>query len=136
MSYEVSKLTTVAECDQAIALAHERKAGLLFEQTLSFHGTSEQDKLVSLTKAKLVGVSAEIIGLQAAVDALEPGEQKTNFEGRLRNLQNRKLNLEARLVKSGPATVLDGNLDNKLLETQLDAIDAYILEVEARKATL
>jgi hypothetical protein len=58
MSYTVSKLATKAECDQAIEIANERKADLVFEKTLSSKDLTDQDKAVLSAQVSLITVKA------------------------------------------------------------------------------
>jgi hypothetical protein len=54
----VSKLATKAECDQAIEIANERKADLVFEKTLSSKDLTDQDKAVLSAQVSLITVKA------------------------------------------------------------------------------
>jgi hypothetical protein len=136
MSYSVSKLTTVAECDKATALATERKTNLQFEQTVSGKDVSDQEKVVQQTNISLITIKAEIAGTEAAIAGMPEGEQKVNYQDKLRRLNDRKDNLEERLRKGGAAALLDTELDAALLAAQITEIDAYIAAIAAHKATL
>jgi len=136
MNYNVSKLTTAAECDKAIALATERKADLQFEQTVSGKQFSDQDKAIQQSQIDLITVKAQITGMETVIAALPAGTDKVDYEGRLRRLNDRKDNLEERLHKGGPASLLDTELDAALYSVQIAEIDAYIAAINAHKATL
>jgi len=136
MSFSVSKLTTVAECDKATALATERKTNLQFEQTLAGKDLTDQEKVVQQTNINLITVKAEITGTEAAIAGMPEGEQKENYQDKLRRLNDRKDNLEERLRKGGAAALLDTELDAALLIAQITEIDAYLAAIAAHKATL
>jgi hypothetical protein len=136
MSYSVSKLTTVAECDKATALATERKTDLQFEQTVSGKDLTDQEKVVQQTTINLITVKAEITGTEAAIAGMPAGEQKENYLDKLRRLNDRKDNFEERLRKGGAAALLDTELDAALLVAQITEIDAYLAAITAHKATL
>lgn len=136
MSYNVNKLTTVADCDQALAIAAERKSDLQFEQTISGKGLTDQEKAIEQTTASLISVNAEITGVEAAIAVLPDGKVKQNNVSKLRRLNDRKDNLEERLQKGGAALLLDTELENSLLQLQVAEIDAYIAAVTARKGAL
>ncbi len=136
MSYGVSKLTTTADCDQAIASATTRKNNLLFEQTVGTKNMTDQATLVAQVTASLISVKAEITGAEAAIAGLPDGKDKENYVSKLRRLNDRKDNLEDRLKKGGSASLLETELDNTLLGLQITEIDNYVAAVIAQKATL
>ncbi len=136
MSYSVSKLTTAAECDKAVALATERKADLQFEQTIMGKELSDQEKAVQQTSVNLISIKAQITGAETAIASMPAGPEKEVFVGRLRRLNDRKDNLEERLEKGGTAALLDAELDAELIATQITAIDAFIATVNTHKASL
>lgn len=136
MSYSTSKLKTIAECDESVKLATTRKDDLQFEQTVLGRGLSSQEKAAALTNASLISVNAEMAGTRAAIDAMPDGDAKTTMVNKLRRLNDRKENLEERLLKGGTVALLDTELDAGLLNKQVTEIDTFIAEVKARKAAL
>jgi hypothetical protein len=136
MSYSTSKLTTIADCDQAIATATDRKSDLQFEQTVTARDLSDQEKTTALTNASLISVNAQITGTQAAIAAMPDGELKDDLVSKLRRLNDRKDNLDERLLKGGNASLLDTELDAQLLQVQIAEIDVYLAAVATRKAAL
>lgn len=78
MSYNVSKLATKAECDQAIEIANERKADLVFEKTVSSKELTDQDKAILSTQVSLITVKAQITGTETAIASMPEGAQKWN----------------------------------------------------------
>ena len=136
MSYNVNKLNTVPECDAAIALATERKQALLFSQTIQGNDLSNQEKVAANAAAMLKVAVAQITGVQSALTDIPEGKEKTRLIDKLRRLDDQKGNLEARLRDNGSAALLDTELDSGLLRAQVAEIDAYIAEMQARKAAL
>jgi hypothetical protein len=137
MSYATEKLLTAAECDQALNLANARKDDLQFEQTVQGRTLNNQSESIALANAKLVAVTAEITGQQAALATLPEGHpNRKAIESKIRRLNDQKENLEERLESGGNATLLDDELDAGLIRAQIAEIDTYVSVVNTRKAAL
>jgi hypothetical protein len=136
MSYTTSKLQTVAECDRSITLATERKNDIIFEQTVSGRQLTGQGKSNALTNASLISTRAQITGTEAAIAEMPDGDAKDDLISKLRRLNDRKENLEERLLKGGSAALLDTELDAGLLAAQVIEIDLFITAINTRKAEL
>jgi hypothetical protein len=136
MSYSTSKLQTKAECDKAIELANGRKEELIFDQTVSGRDLTDQEKSTAQTTASLVSTKAQITGTEAAIAVMPDGDAKVDLQSKLRRLNDRKENLEERLQKTGAAALLDTELNAALLAAQVVEINAYINDVDKRKADL
>lgn len=137
MSYTTNRLLTTAECDQALALANERKGDLQFEQTVRNRTLNNQSESVALANARLLAVRAESTGQQAALEALpEEHPSRRAIESKIRRLNDQKDNLEERLENGGNAALLDDELDAGLLRAQIAEIDAYIAAVNTRRTAI
>jgi len=136
MAYSTSKLKTVAECDQATAIATQRKTDLLFEQTIASRELTDQERSTALNNASLISVNAQITGTTAAIAEMEEGDAKKDMQSKLRRLNDRKENLEERLERGGNVSLLDTELDAELLAVQVAEIDVYLAEIATRKAAL
>ncbi len=137
MAYAAEKLLTAAECDQALNLANVRKDDLQFEQTVQGRTLNNQSESIALANAKLVAVSAEITGQQAALATLPEGHpNRRTIESKIRRLNDQKENLEERLESGGNAALLDDELDAGLLRAQIIEIDTYVSALNTRKAAL
>ena len=73
---------------------------------------------------------------KAALADVPEGKDKVKLTDQLRRLNDKKCNLEARLRDAGSAALPDTELDAGLLQAQVAEIEAYIAEMEARKAAL
>lgn len=136
MSYSSVKLKTLADCEAAIAMAIERKTALIFSQTVQGNDLTNQEKVAASAAANLLVVKAQIGGVEAALVDVPEGKDKIKLGDQLRRLNDKKGNLEARLRDAGSAALLDTELDAGLLRAQVAEVDAYIAEMEARKAAL
>jgi hypothetical protein len=136
MDFSVSKLSTVAECDQASSMATERKAALQFELTVNQRALNGQGKITDSINASMLSTVAEITGTEAAIAAIPDGQSKTDLQNKLRRLNDRKDNLTERLQKTGAAALLDTELENALLQAQIDQIELFVAAIAARKAAL
>ena len=136
MNYSTSKLQSVIECDQAIALATERKTELIFDQTVQGHTLGSQEKSAELANANLISTNAQIVGAEAAIAVTADGPLKNVLIGKLRRLNDRKENLTERMQKGGNIALLDTELDATLIASQLVEIDTYIAVINTRKSSL
>jgi len=136
MAYDTSKLQTIAECDRATAIASQRKAELLFEQTVHNKQLTDQAASTALMSASLIGVIAQITGTEASIAAMPEGKQKDNEISRLRRLNDRRENLEDSLKRGGSAALLDAELEAGLLVAQIAEIDAYLTAIATRRDAL
>lgn len=134
--YSTNKLLTAAECDQAIALATNRKAEFTFDQTVQDHSLVGQAKNAAIETANLISVNAQITGTEASIAVTTDGTFKTSLINKLRRLNDRKDNLNERMQKGGNISLLDAELDTVLIDRQMTEIDAYIAAVTAQKAKL
>jgi hypothetical protein len=136
MAYNVSKLTTVADCDKATAMATERKTNLQFDQLVTGKGLTDQEKTTALANASMIAVKAQIAGAEAAIAVMPDGDDKDDLVNKLRRFNDKKDNLTERLQKGGTAALLDTELDAGLLAAQLTEIDLYLAAIATHKATL
>ena len=133
MSYTVSKLTTVVECDQLLSNATDAKSDLQFSQTTLTRQTNDRMRSAAQLEATLATVLAQIDAFTAARDAMPPGPDRDNLTSRLRRLNDRKENLEERQSKSGAVALLDIEMELGLAAAQISVLDAFIDVVNTRK---
>ncbi len=136
MSYSTEKLTTVALCDEALGLANARKKRLQVELGVLQLQQDDQKSALSAASSKLILVTAELGGATTALTGMEAGPNKVKMQDKARRLNDQKENLEERLRYSGPAALLDSQLDAGLVVAQVTETDAYIASITAHKATL
>jgi hypothetical protein len=136
MAYSTNKLLTTADCDKAIKAAQNRKSDFSYEQTVLDHQLSSKAEDSDELAASLSALNTRITAMQASIDLLPDGDDKLDEQTRLRRLNDKKDNLLDRLRKRGPASLLDAELEAKLIELQLAEIDTYLAAVNTRKAAL
>jgi hypothetical protein len=136
MSYNVNKLATAADCDNAIASATARKSKMQLEKSIGELAMANQATALAHSNASLITVKAEILGAEAAIAELPEGKDKETHVSKLRRLNDRKDNLEDRLKKGGSVDLLETELDNTLLGLQIAELDNYLAAITARKTAL
>ncbi|HSC54079.1 MAG TPA: hypothetical protein VLC98_10675 [Phnomibacter sp.] len=136
MSYSVSRLTTVSECDAAIMQANDLKGDLEFENTLLTRERVGRERTAIQIDTNLVSVTAQLAAFQAAREVMQPGIDRDNMDSTIRRLNDRKENLEERKAKTGNLALLDNELEQSRNSLQITEIDDFIAAVEVHKATL
>jgi len=133
MSYNTDTLKTAAECDQALAYAANLKDDLVFKQLVQKRSFGDKSESTALAAANLLTVNAQMIGMQAGLEAMPEGPGKVKMVSELRRLNDRRENLEETVQKSGNASLMNLELTNSLLTIQVSEIDLYTAAVEDRK---
>ncbi len=137
MSYSLSALLTVADCDVAIAMATKdkellelRKANLTQQQ--KNHATNSVE-----TTAELDAVNLELAAIAAFLPTL-PAESESRRENLIRKerLDVKKLALENRNANYNVQTLLQKEAELARCEKELEAIVDFLAAVVARKAEL
>ena len=123
--YSVSRLKTIAECEQTLAMATSRKADLEFEKVALTREHNSLEKNTAVTMASLLSTKAEITGTEAAIREMPEGEPKREMVSKLRRLNDRRENLEERIQKGGTASLLDTELDAELISKQLAEVSVF-----------
>jgi hypothetical protein len=136
MSYNVTQLTTVAECDQLINAANDSKSDLQFAQTNLTKRNNDRLRSSAKLTATLATVSAQITAFAAARDAMPEGPDKDAIISRLRRLNDRMENLEESRSKAGAVALLDNELERSTNDAQIEVMDEFLAAVTARKEAI
>ena len=136
MSYQVSQLTTVAECDQLIQMANDAKGDLQFAEVSLTRRNNGRMRTATRLAATLATVEAQIAAFTAARDAMPDGPDKDSISSRLRRLNDRMENLEESRSRSGAVALLDTDFDRAMITAQLAEVNNFIAAIEARKTVL
>jgi hypothetical protein len=136
MSYQVSQLTTVAECDQLIQMANDAKGDLQFAEVGLTRRNNGRMRTATRLAATLATVEAQIAAFTAARDAMPEGPDKDSMSSRLRRLNDRMENLEESRSRSGAVALLDTDFDRAMITAQLAEVNNFIAAIEARKTVL
>ena len=136
MPYNVSQLTTVAECDQLIQTANDTKGDLQFTETSLTRRNNTRLRTATRLAATLATVVAQIEAFTAARDAMPEGPDKDAINSRLRRLNDRMENLEESRQRTGTVALLDTEMNRAMIAAQIGVVDDFIEELEVRKAHL
>lgn len=136
MSYSTVKLTTVAQCDDVLAMAANKKSDFLYEQTGISRSSTGIERSNAKLSADLASVTAQLSGYTAALDVLTDEKSRANMQSKIRKLNDRKENLEERVGKSGTSSILENELDLMLLDKQIAEIELFMTAVTDRKSGL
>lgn len=136
MAYDLSRLTTKAMCDRAIALALHVKDDLEFQLSLIGRQGTNATEGATKTDANLDAATAEVTALTASVAAMEPGDTREKYERKLRRATERKVQLTDRLTDFDGVVLTDNDFGKRRLTAGLTETDTYMAELEAHKDTL
>lgn len=134
--YSLNKITTVADCDVLLTWAEKEKSDLTFKQlsverlTVNYSSTSVE------IDAVLQGVIAEIDATETVLAALPEGPTKEDLEKKLTRLEYKKFLLENRKESYGSVALLEKELDLERINKELDEVEVFIADVNARKLIL
>jgi hypothetical protein len=136
MAYNVNLLTTEAECDQLISMSNDTKSDFQFAQTNLTKRNNDRLRSSAKLTATLATVSAQITAFTAARNAMPDGPDKDAMNSRLRRLNDRMENLEESRNKAGAVSLLDNELERKMIDAQITEIDDFLVAVTARKEAI
>jgi hypothetical protein len=136
MGYSVNLLTTVADCDSVILVAEKEKADLNFKKT-----SVERQKDTYATNsisidADIAATDAEIAALAPVVASLPPGAARDDNETRLKKLELKKFLLAQKDKNYGSVALLMRENDLERIVNEAAAVDAFIAEINTRKAAI
>lgn len=134
---DLSKLTTRAECDEALeSLAAELDTYQHRDSSLDY-ADRQAGRTTTTTTAQLAGVNAEIAGLEAmlAVPGLTATQQRTT-SGKLRRANDRRDNLTERGQARTGATAFLADVDAEQVAAQVTVLTTAQTSVTSHKATL
>ena len=137
MAYSVNLLTTVAECDAALAAADAELRDLQHrEDNLDYARENTTDSATE-TQAEMASLAAEIQALNTIIPTLAAGTRarKTN-EISLRRAVNRQAILNDRQDSRGPVALLTRELDLAQVQVQIAETNAFKAAVTARRAVV
>lgn len=134
--YNLSMLTTKADCTAVLNIATPAKESLVYRKT----GLQRKNQSASLNsqeiQASLVAVTAEIEALETVLDNLPPGDVYDANEVRLRKAEHKKFLLEQRKINYGPVAQADGIYEINCLDGEIAETDAFIAALVARRDEL
>ncbi len=136
MSYNISSLLTVEECDNMLEIAQSYRADVEYRKTSQERRRDSYSERSSQVVADLTAVNTEIASLEALIPTLPEGQVKEDLENRKTRLEYRKFLLVERSENYGTLALLDLQLNIAMSGQQLTEIDSFIAQVAAHRATL
>lgn len=132
MQYSIERLTTVDDCDAAIAQAQQVKDSLDFKKANLEHRQLTQEARADRLESTNSGLTA----LQNIYANLPAGEVKDDVERRIEKLEYRKFTMEKGITDHGVLALLDHETDVGRMEAEIAELEAFIDAVNTHKATL
>lgn len=136
MSYTVTSLNTVSECDSVTALATKAKNSLLYKQGVIQHKQAGFIETTAAITTELAGINAQITVYEALDETLAEGPAKDENFVKLEGLNHRKFVLTQKQKDNGSIALLESEMDFSLNEKQVAELDVLIAAIADRKATL
>lgn len=136
MSYSISGLTTVVDCDVLLTWAGKEKADLEFKKLSEERLTTRYATTSVEVEAILQGVLVELSAVDTIIGVLPDGPTKEEEIKKKVKLEYKKFLLENRKESYGAVALLEKEMDLARVEKELDEVNAFITMVTAHKATL
>lgn len=136
MSYSISGLTTVADCDVLLTWAGKEKADLEFKKLSEERLTTRYATTSVEVDAILQGVLVELSAVDTIISVLPDGPTKEEEIKKKVKLEYKKFLLENRKESYGAVALLEKEMDLARVEKELDEVNAFITLVTDHKATL
>jgi len=136
MSYSISGLTTVVDCDVLLTWAGKEKADLEFKKLSEERLTTRYATTSVEVDAILQGVLVELSAVDTIICVLPDGPTKEEEIKKKVKLEYKKFLLENRKESYGAVALLEKEMDLARVEKELDEVNAFITLVTDHKATL
>lgn len=136
MSYSISNVTELADCDVLLTWAGKEKAELEFKRLFEERLTTKYGNTSIEVEAVLQGVIIEIAAIDTIINVLPEGSAKEEQIKNKVKLEYKKFLLENRKESYGTVALLQKELDLERVGKELEEVDAFIAIVTAHKATL
>jgi hypothetical protein len=136
MSYSISGLTTVADCDVLLTWAGKEKADLEFKKLSEERLTTRYATTSVEVDAVLQGVLVELSAVDTIISVLPDGPTKDEEIKKKVKLEYKKFLLENRKESYGAVALLEKEMDLARVVKELDEVNAFITLVTDHKATL
>lgn len=136
MSYSISKITSVADCDLLLAWAAKEKADLNFKKLSEERLTTNYSTTSIEIDAELQAIITEIASTETVIAALPAGNSKEDAIKKKVKLEYKKFLLENRKESYGVVALLEKELDLTKVTLELAEIDTFSAAISTRKAEL
>lgn len=136
MSYSVSTLTTVADCDTVLALIEKEKKDLSFRK-LSLERQQENYANATVEVSSEIEVlNAELSAVNTVIAALPDGDTKDDNIKRQKKLEYSLFLLTNRKANYGAIALLEKEFNIALIVKELEEADVFTAAVTDRKASI
>ncbi len=136
MSYSISSITQVADCDVLLTWAGKEKADLEFKKLSEERLTNKYATTSVEVDAILQGVLVELSAVNTIIDVLPDGPTKDEEIKKRVKLEYKKFLLENRKESYGAVALLEKEMDLARVVQELDEVNAFITIITDHKATL
>lgn len=137
MKYSFEKITTVAECDGLLAVAQKKKTRLERRRRNLRESIDAYGKRMDRNGQESALVQAKLEILTAAYHALPEGSRdKVCMNIEVKRLELRKALLEKKTLTCNVPALLARQLHYNRLDSQVSAIDSYIIAVQNKRTAL
>lgn len=136
MSYSISKITSVADCDLLLAWAAKERADLNFKKLSEERLTTNYSATSIEIDAELQAITTEIASTETVIAALPAGNSKEDAIKKKVKLEYKKFLLENRKESYGVVALLEKELDLTMVTLELAEIDTFSAAITTRKAEL
>jgi hypothetical protein len=136
MSYSLSTITSVAECETLLANASADRRSLEHKKTNLLFDKENSANTAVARQAALIEVNAEIAALDAQIAVAPEGQRKEDYiTERFRKIA-RQRDLTSSNKTGSPTRIIDDELEIERINLSMGETDSFIALVEARKAEL
>ena len=136
MSYSISNITQVADCDVLLTSAGKEKADLEFKMLSEERLTTKYATTSVEVDAILQGVLVELSAVNTIIGVLPDGPTKDEEIKKKVKLEYKKFLLENRKESYGAVALLEKQMDLARVVKELEEVNAFITLVTDHKATL
>jgi hypothetical protein len=136
MSYTISGLTTVGDCDVLLTSAGKEKADLDFKKLSEERLVNRYATTSVEVDAILQGVLVELSAVNTIIGVLPDGPTKDDEIKKKVKLEYKKFLLENRKESYGAVALLEKQMDLARVVKELDEVNSFITIITAHKATL
>ena len=136
MSYNISLLSTIEDCEALLNIARKEKEKLEYKKlTLERKISNTQEKSVQIS-TDLQAIIGEITTLDQVIAGLPEGSIKKEMLDRKKRAEYRKYLLENRSENYGIIALLETQMQIEAYLKYISEVDIFIQEVNSRKTGL
>jgi hypothetical protein len=136
MTYSVTNLTQVADCDALLTWAAKEKADLDYKRLSDERLTARYAETSLELDAILQGVIAELSATETIIAVLPEGPSRDDALNKRTRLEYKKFLLETRKESYGTVALLEKEMELARVNREISEVEIFIAAVETQKATL